>query len=589
MSLKKMNTIIKVAIPLVLIITIALFVLLSTWMSEVTVIRESSTEFMTLGNQVQQNSDQLIKLMREKFITLDNEVLREYESLISNPDFLDNKIDEMAKFDMTDTEQRRMNAVIDFLDQLAAMEERAVDAFRNGNLSEASAIIQGSEYNNADADFSAELKLLLDEVGNRTSTEAGTLTARGTIGLIIIGIFFMFSLAAFTLVVNWFSKKAYWYDNILDQLPFPISITDMDLKTEFINKPVEEMLGLKRQNVIGKPCSEVWKAGICNTSNCGVECLKRGLPSTVFNQANMDFKVDTAYLSDRKGRKIGHIETVQDITTMLKQQKQEAELVKNIEHVCESFSAASKQISEGSQVLAQGSTEQSISITELSTSISDIAQKTKDNAEMAGRAANLASTIMQSAEKGSKQMDDMTSAVREINQASQSISKVIKVIDDIAFQTNILALNAAVEAARAGQHGKGFAVVAEEVRNLAGKSAEAAKDTGGLIANSMEKAELGARIAEETAASLTEIVTGINESNRLISEIANASDEQSQGIGTINRGIDNVAQGITQTNATAQENASASQEMNNQLNILESALSEFKAATFGTDTQKLLK
>ena len=165
-------------------------------------------------------------------------------------------------------------------------------------------------------------------------------------------------------------------------------------------------------------------------------------------------------------------------------------------------SAGSQQIASGSQKLAQGSTEQAATVQELSASISEISEKTSANAEMASKAAMLADTIKGNAEKGSKQMDDMVSAVNEISQASKSISKVIKAIDDIAFQTNILALNAAVEAARAGQHGKGFAVVADEVRSLAAKSAEAAKDTGVLISNSMEKAEYGARIANETAVSL---------------------------------------------------------------------------------------
>ena len=239
-------------------------------------------------------------------------------------------------------------------------------------------------------------------------------------------------------------------------------------------------------------------------------------------------------------------------------------------------STGSKQIADGAQALAQGSTQQAASVQQLSASIGEIASKTKDNAELAERAATLADTIKNNAEKGSRQMDEMMAAVKEINSASQSINKVIKVIDDIAFQTNILALNAAVEAARAGQHGKGFAVVAEEVRNLAAKSAEAAKDTGGLIANSMEKAELGSRIASETADSLSEIVSGINQSNQIVGEIAVSSNEQTLGIMQINTGIDQVALVIQQNSATAQESAAASEQMSSQSGMLEEMVSQFK-------------
>ena len=250
-------------------------------------------------------------------------------------------------------------------------------------------------------------------------------------------------------------------------------------------------------------------------------------------------------------------------------------------------STGSRQIAEGAQSLAQGSTEQAASVEELSASIGEIAQKTRDNASLAERAANLAGTIMQNAEKGSSQMNEMTAAVREINQASQSISKVIKVIDEIAFQTNILALNAAVEAARAGQHGKGFAVVAEEVRNLAAKSAEAAKNTGGLIQNSMEKAELGARIAGETAESLTEIVTGISESSQIVGDIAKSSEEQALGITQINIGIDQVAQVVQQNSATAEESAAASEEMSSQSNMLEELITQFKLRDQGFGSASL--
>jgi methyl-accepting chemotaxis protein len=234
------------------------------------------------------------------------------------------------------------------------------------------------------------------------------------------------------------------------------------------------------------------------------------------------------------------------------------------------------QIADGASALASGSTVQAATVEQLSASIEDIAAKTRENAARSDSAARLANTIMANAERGNMQMEQMISAVGEINAANQNISKVIKAIDDIAFQTNILALNAAVEAARAGQAGKGFAVVAEEVRNLAAKSAESAKETGALISNSAEKAELGTKIAGETAASLNEIVEGIGESTKIISEIAQSSDEQSHAIEQINIGVNGVTQVIQQNSATAEQSAASSEEMSSQASTLEKLIARFK-------------
>lgn len=297
---------------------------------------------------------------------------------------------------------------------------------------------------------------------------------------------------------------------------------------------------------------------------------KNVINDTVYNleqiaSSNFDVSPNTEYIGVFKSIE----ESINKITVDL------SNTINKINYSSNEVSYSSNNISTGAHILAQGAIEQSNSIQKLSETIAEISQQINNTAENAKNANDLSNSAGHEMQEGNKQMKQMVKAMNDISFASEEIEKIIKTIEDIAFQTNILALNAAVEAARAGSAGKGFAVVAEEVRNLAQKSSDAARNTSSLILNSLDAVDRGNQIVSDTASSLEKIVVTTNEAISLVDEIAKASENQAKSIDEISQVIDEISNVVQTNSKTSEESANASKELNSQANILKSLIENF--------------
>ena len=474
-------------------------------------------------------------------------------------------------------------------------------------------------------DMSAPLKHLTATLQAQSEAAArqefgvrGDLTKhRGEFGRVV-----EFSNEILDAVVN----KMEWYRSIVDAVPFPIHVMDLDMNWTFLNKAFEKLMVERgyvrdRQDAVGRACSTA-NANICKTKNCGVMQMRAGVNESYFDWGNLKCKQDTAPVRNAKGETVGYVETVSDLTAVLgaSEKLQEAvketqevvrsaidgnlqlriplqgksgeiealctgvntlldatmSLVKSIKNATSEVQAGAQEIARGNTDLSQRTEQQASSLEETASSMEEMTSSVKQTADNAGQANQLASAARQQAEAGGTIVSDAVTAMSEINTSSKKIADIIGVIDEIAFQTNLLALNAAVEAARAGEQGRGFAVVASEVRNLAGRSATAAKEIKELIRDSVSKVEEGSRLVDESGKALHDIVSAVKRVTDIVSEIAAASAEQSSGIEQVSKSVTSMDEVTQQNAALVEQAAAASQSIVDQSNTLSELVARYQ-------------
>ena len=513
----------------------------TSWLPSVDVARELSA---TISN---------IRLNELEYLTADSDS-KEETSLQSLQDGIERTDALLSAYeDMIDEEERNFyDNANNLWTQYQAVEEEMMAFAKQGRSESARAILDGecealfNSLNSAFDDIIAyNTKGSADAAAESASLyRTATLTmAAVVIAIILVGVFFSFVIIR--LIKTPISE--------IQNAAIKMAEGDLDVKISYTSKDELGILAVQVSRLIHK-----------------LQLIIEDENQFLAKMAEGDFTVDSTCEEAYTGGFYPLLVSFRGIADKLN------DTMLQISQSSAQVAGGADQVSNGAQALAQGATEQASSVQELAATIDEISNKVNQNADSARQASKAADCVRVKMNVSKEKMQQMTHAMGDISSCSSEISKIMKIIEDIAFQTNILALNAAVEAARAGAAGKGFAVVADEVRNLANKSTKASENIAALIENSLQAIENGTQIADDTAQSLIQAVNDVNEMAGIIEQISEASSDQADSIAQLTVGIDQISNVVQTNSATAEESAAASEELSGQSQLMKSLVERFQ-------------
>lgn len=465
---------------------------------------------------------------------------------------IDTSLSQLQAIAHNQTMVDQIQEIQSYNDKLVEIENSAIKLVKRGSLHEARKILFGEEYTNYNEKIHEISNNLIETLGAEiTNTINGDSTEVNIFGITTI-------VATLLLILLQLVSVFYTTKHIIEPI---LKLKDAMI---VVSKGVlTQKLDLKRNHTeIGQLAGAIEDTK--ETLSAYIEEISNILQNIAAQ--NLCVGVENDYVGDFSSIK----NSLNTIISSLNQ------AFGTINQSVEQISDGSEQVAVGAQTLSQGSTEQASSIEELAATINEISEQVKNNAINAQQASEQASSVGNEMMESNRQMQEMIQAMEDINNSSNEIGKIIKAIEDIAFQTNILALNAAVEAARAGAAGKGFAVVADEVRNLASKSAQASKNTSSLIETSLRAVEHGTQLANVTAKSMISAVDGAGKVAETVNKISVASNTQAESITQITIGVDQISSVIQTNSATAEESAAASEQLSGQAQLLKDIISKYQ-------------